>query len=466
MSKNKGSISALFRLLKMSRGSGPKLTFSIILAAITSILTLLVPYYFGKIVDLLAGDFDMHQVLVYIILIVSFVVSTAILTYIMNTLNYKISYDTVQTLRNNAYDKINRLPVSYIEKTSVGSIESLIINDCETVSDGLLVSLNQFFTGIVTIVVVFVIMFIINWKLALLIAVITPLTILITAVFLSLINKHLKAHSKAKGVQTGFLNEMISNLREIDSYGIGNSIDNKLKAQDKDYRKIAVKATFLSSLVNPSTRLFNGTIYAIVTLLGALSVVSGGMTVGALSSLLAYATTYMKPINEISGVFSELSDSLACASRIFEYLDENETERLDKESSVEFEGNIELRDLVFSYDGKRNVIDGINLKIPSGTKVAIVGTTGFGKTTLINLLMRFYEPRSGQILIDGKPISDLSKNELRSHVGMVPQDTWFKTSSIKRNILYGVHGREVSDEEIVKTAKLLGVHSFVNNLPM
>ena len=465
MRKNKGSISALIRLLKMSRGSGPKLACSIVLAAITSVLSLLIPYFFGKIVDLFVGELDMGLVTKYLLFIVSFIVTTAILTYIMNTLNYKISYDTVQKLRDSAYEKINRLPVSYIEKTSVGSIESLVINDCETVSDGLLMSLNQFFTGIVTIVVVFVIMFIINWKLALLIAVITPVTLLITALFLSSINKHLKAHSAAKGKQTGFLNEMISNLREIDNFDIDKSIDGKLKDIDKDYRKIAVKATFLSSLVNPSTRLFNGTIYAIVALLGALSVISGGMTVGALSSLLAYATTYMKPINEISGVFSELSDSLACASRIFEYLDEKETERFDKECSVEFEGNIELKDLVFSYDGKRNVIDGMNLKIPSGTKVAIVGTTGCGKTTLINLLMRFYEPKSGQILVDGKPITDLSKNELRSHVGMVPQDTWFKTATIKRNILYGVHDREVSDEEIEKTSRLLGVHSFVKHLP-
>ncbi|MBO7449935.1 MAG: ABC transporter ATP-binding protein [Clostridiales bacterium] len=465
MRKNKGSLSALIRLLKLSRGSGPKLVFSIILAAITSILSLLIPYYFGKIVDLLTGDFDMNVVLNNIILIVIFVIVSAVLTFIMNTLNYKISYETVRVLRNSAYEKINRLPVSYIEKTSVGTIESLVINDCETVSDGLLVSLNQFFTGIVTIVVVFVIMFLINWKLALLIACITPVTLLITGVFLSSINKHLKKHSKAKAKQTAFVNEMIGNLREIDSYKIEDSIDNKLKTQDKDYRKIAVKATFLSSLVNPSTRLFNGIIYALVALLGSLSVVSGGMTVGALSSLLAYATTYMKPINEISGVFAELSDSLACASRIFEYLDEDETERLDKETTMQFEGSIELKDLVFSYDGKRNVIDGINLKIPSGTKVAIVGTTGCGKTTLINLFMRFYEPLSGQILVDGKPISELSKNELRSHVGMVPQDTWFKTSTIRRNILYGVHGREVSDEELVKTSKLLGAYSFIRNLP-
>jgi len=463
--RNKGSISALIRLLKMSGGSGIKLIFSIILAAVTSVLTLLIPYFFGKIVDLLTGDIDMSQVLRYLLFILSFIVITSVLTYIMNTLNYKISYDTVKRLRDSAYEKINRLPVSYIEKTSAGSIESLIINDCETISDGLLVSLNQFFTGIVTILVVFVIMFVINVRLALLIALITPVTLLITAVFLRSINKHLKANSASKGKQTGFLNEMISNLREINSFGIGKSIDGRLIDIDNDYRKISVKATFLSSLVNPSTRLFNGTVYALVALLGALSVISGGMTVGSLSSLLAYATTYMKPINEISGVFSELSDSLACASRIFEYLDEEETERFDKECEITFDGDIELKDLVFSYDGKTNVIDKMDLKIPSGTKVAIVGPTGCGKTTLINLLMRFYEPLSGEILIDGRPINELSKNVLRSHVGMVPQDTWFKTATIRRNILYGVRGREADDEEIIRTSKLLGVHSFIKNLP-
>ncbi|MCR5617635.1 MAG: ABC transporter ATP-binding protein/permease [Clostridiales bacterium] len=463
--RKKGLIKTLIRLLKMSKGSGPKLVFSIILAAITSVLTLLIPYFFGKIVDLLTDDVDMGEVLTYLLFILSFIVITSVLTYVMNTLNYMISYDTVKRLRDSAYEKINRLPVSYIEKTSVGSVESLIINDCETVSDGLLVSLNQFFTGLITIIVVFVIMFVINWRLALLIALITPVTLLITAVFIRSINDHLKAHSSAKGKQTGFLNEMINNLREIRTFGIEKSIKDKLTDIDNDYRKIAVKATFLSSLVNPSTRLFNGTIYALVALLGALSVISGGMTVGALSSLLAYATTYMKPINEISGVFSELSDSLACAARIFEYLDEEETERLDKGTIVTFDGDIELRDLVFSYDGTRNVIDKMNLKIPSGTKVAIVGPTGCGKTTLINLLMRFYEPVSGEILIDGRPINDLSKNVLRSHVGMVPQDTWFKTATIRRNILYGVHRKETTDEDIIKTSKILGVHSFVRNLP-
>ena len=461
----KGSISALIRLLKMSRGSTGKLVFSILLAALTSVMTLLIPYFFGETVDLLTDKVDLDAIVKNIAIIVVLVIVTAVLTYIMNTLNYKISYDTVQKIRNAAYEKINRLPVSFIEKTSVGSVESLIINDCESISDGLLMSLNQFFTGVVTIIVVFVIMFIINWKLALLIAVITPVTLFITAVFLKTINKNLKAHSAQKGVQAAFLNEKIANLREIKAYGIEKSMDSKLKDVDSTYRKVAVKATFLSSLVNPSTRLFNGIIYALVALLGSLSVVSGGMTIGALSKLLAYATTYMKPINEISGVFSELSDSLACASRVFEFLDEEESEALDKESSFEFDGEIEFKDLVFSYDGKRNVIDGMNLKIPSGTKVAIVGTTGCGKTTLINLLMRFYEPCSGQVLFDGKPSTELSKNVLRSNMGMVPQDTWFKTTTIRNNLLYGVHDREVSDEEIISNSKKIGAHSFINNLP-
>ena len=461
----KGSLSALIKLLKLSKGSMSRLVISIILAAATSVMTLLIPYFFGETVDLLSDGVDMEKILIRIGIIVGLVVVTSLLTYAMNTLNYKISYDIVLKLRNMAYEKINRLPVSFIEKTSVGSVESLIINDCESISDGLLVSLNQFFTGVVTIVVVFVIMFIINWKLALLIALITPVTLFITAVFLKTINSNLKAHSAQKSIQAGFLNEMISNLREIKAYGVEDKIDIKLKNVDSTYRKVAVKATFLSSLVNPSTRLFNGIIYALVALLGSLSVVSGSITIGALSMLLAYATTYMKPINEISGVFSELSDSLACATRVFEYLDEKETEALDKEASFEFDGEIEFKDLVFSYDGKRNVIDNMNLKIPSGTKVAIVGTTGCGKTTLINLLMRFYEPCSGQVLFDGRPSTEYSKNTLRSNVGMVPQDTWFKTTTIKKNLLYGVHNREVSDEEIIKNSKKLGAHSFINNLP-
>lgn len=462
----KSSIGALIRLLKFSKGSTGKLILSIILAAITSGLTLLIPYYFGKVVDIIKQDeFDLGIVLQNVLMIAGFVIISAILTYIMNTINYKISYTIIKKLRDEAYDKINRLPVSYIEKTSVGSIESFIINDCESISDGLLVSLNQFFTGVVTIIVVFIIMFTIDWKLALMIAVITPVTLLISSIFLKSINKHLKATSKERGVQAAFVNETIANLHEIDAYKIEDSIYDKLADIDDTYRKVAVKSTFLSSLVNPSTRLFNGTIYAMVALFGSFIAIKDGITVGELTSLLTYATTYMKPINEISGVFSELSDSLACASRVFEYLDEKETEKLDKETTVEFSGDIEFKDLVFSYDGKRNVIDGMNLSIPSGTKVAIVGPTGCGKTTLINLLMRFYEPTAGGIYVGGNPISSISKNSLRSHVGMVPQDTWFKTSTIKRNILYGVHDKEVSDEEIVKTAKLIGSHSFIRNLP-
>ena len=461
----KSSLSCLVRLLKLSKGSGGKLAVSIIFAAITSFLTLLIPYFFGKAVDLLYGEFELYQILEKVILIAGIVIAAAVLTYVMNTFNYQIAYNIIKRLRDLAYDKINRLPVSYIEKTSVGSIESLIINDCESISDGLLVSLNQFFTGIVTIVVVFVIMFNINWKLALMIAVITPVTLIISSIFLKSINKHLKATSREKGVQTAFVNEMITNLHEINAYKIEESVYGKLKDIDRTYRKVAVKSTFLSSLVNPSTRLFNGAIYAMVALFGSLSAIEGNISVGDLSSLLAYATTYMKPINEISGVFSELSDSLACASRVFEFLDEDETESLDKESEVRFNGDIELKDLVFSYDGNRNVINGINLKIPSGTKVAIVGTTGCGKTTLINLLMRFYEPTAGEILVNGRSVKDMSKNELRSHVGMVPQDTWFKTATIRNNILYGVHDKKVSEEDMIKTSMLIGSHSFIKSLP-
>lgn len=465
MSKN-NSISNLKRIMSYSKGSEAKLITSIIMAVITSVLTLLIPFFIGKTIDLLDTDFVLRDVISNVLIIGIIIVVIVILTYIMNTLNYTISYDIISNLRNSAYEKINRLPISYIEKTSVGVIESLVVNDCETISDGLLVTLNQFFTGIVTIVAVFIIMLTISWKLALIIALVTPVTVLITSVFLKSINKHLKAQSKSKGKQTAFINESITNINEIHSYRIDDSIDSRFIEINSDFRKKSTKATFLSSLVNPGTRLFNNLIYALVALVGSLSVVNGSFTIGALASLLAYATTFMKPINEISGVFSELSDSLACASRVFEFLDEKETEDAsDDNKNSSIEGHLFLKNVSFSYDGKRNVIDNLTLDIPAGTKVAIVGPTGCGKSTLINLLMRFYEPTSGDIYIDNRNIKDIPKGILRASVGMVPQDTWFKTSSIKDNMLYGVKNRVITDDEIIRTSKKLGISSFINNLP-
>lgn len=460
------SLANLKRVMSYSKGSELKLALSIIMAVITSILTLLIPFFIGKVIDSLDSDFTMNEILINVLVILGVVVVTAILTYIMNTLNYKISYDIITNLRNSAYSKINSLPVSYIERTSVGAIESLVINDCETISDGLLVTLNQFFTGIVTIITVFVIMLTIDWKLAIIIALVTPVTVFITSRFLKSISKHLKSQSKAKAKQTAYINETITNINEIHSYDIAHTIDNGFIDINTVFRKKATKATFLSSLVNPSTRLFNNLIYALVALIGSLSVVKGSITIGALASLLAYATTFMKPINEISGVFSELSDSLACASRVFDFMDEKETDDcVDSADSTKIEGHLTLKNVTFSYDGKRNVIDNISLDIPKGTKVAIVGPTGCGKSTLINLLMRFYEPDSGEILIDDKDYTKIPKSALRSHVGMVPQDTWFKTTSIKSNVLYGIRNRSVTDEEFIRTVRKLGIHGFVSNMP-
>lgn len=465
MSKN-NSMTNLRRIMSYSKGSEPKLIASIIMAIITSVLTLLIPYFIGKTIDILDADFELSSVLYNVLIIAAIILATVILTYIMNTLNYKISYDIIANLRNAAYLKINKLPISYVEKTSVGTIESLVVNDCETISDGLLVTLNQFFTGIVTIIAVFVIMLTISWKLALIIAVVTPVTVLITSTFLKSINKHLKAQSKAKGKQTAFINETLTNINEVHAYNIEDSVDAKFLGINTDFRKKATKATFLSSLVNPSTRLFNNLIYAVVALIGALSVLKADITIGALASLLAYATTFMKPINEISGVFSELSDSLACASRVFEFMDEKETsDAVDSKDKTEIKGHITLKNISFSYDGKKKIIDDLSLDIPSGTKVAIVGPTGCGKSTLINLLMRFYEPDSGEILLDGKSITSIPKSSLRSHVGMVPQDTWFRTASIKDNVLYGVKNNNLPEDALTKTARKLGVHSFVSNLP-
>lgn len=465
MSK-KNSFANLKRIMSYSKGSELKLCLTIVMAIFTSILTLLIPYFVGKTIDVLDGNFELSQIVSNVVIIGIIILVTVILTYVMNTLNYQISYDIIANLRNSAYQKINRLPISYIERTSVGTIESLVVNDCETISDGLLVTLNQLFTGVVTIIAVFIIMLTISWKLALIIAVVTPITVFITSLFLKSINKHLKAQSKEKGKQTGYINEMITNINEIHSYDIEGTVDHKFTKINNGFRKKATKAVFLSSLVNPGTRLFNGIIYAIVALIGSISVMNGSFTIGALASLLAYATTFMKPINEISGVFSELSDSLACASRVFDFMDENETEDVDSSSSSsKIDGHITLKNVTFSYDGKRNVIDNLSLDIPAGTKVAIVGPTGCGKSTLINLLMRFYEPTSGEILIDNKNISSISKHVLREHVGMVPQDTWFKTTTIKNNILYGVARGSVTDDDMIKTSRKLGVHGFISHLP-
>lgn len=441
--------------------------FSLLFAFITVAGQLAIPVLQGKAIDRIigAGNVDIKGIIRILVIIAVTVAATALFQWIMNVINNKITYSIVRDIRKDAFEKLQILPVNYVDTHPAGEIVSKVIADVDQFADGLLMGFTQFFTGIMTIIGTLVFMFIYDWKITMVVVLVTPASFFIASFIAKRTYNMFKKQSEARGEQTSLIDEMIGNEKIVQAYSME---DNSLKRFDEingKLQKYSLDATFFSSLSNPSTRFVNNVVYALVAFVGAFSVMRGGLTVGSLSALLSYANQYMKPFNEISGVVTELQNAIACAGRVIDLIDETPMKKdPDNELVVkDGEGKIDLEDVCFSYDKSKELIKNFNLHVKPGERVAIVGPTGCGKTTVINLLMRFYDVDSGSIKIEDVDIKDVTKKSLRSNYGMVLQETWLKSGTIKENIITG--RPDATDEEIVAAAKAAHAHGFIKRLP-
>lgn len=441
--------------------------FSLLFAFITVAGQLAIPVLQGKAIDRIigAGNVDIKGIITILITIAVTVAATALFQWIMNVINNKITYSIVRDIRKDAFEKLQILPVNYVDTHPAGEIVSKVIADVDQFADGLLMGFTQFFTGIMTIIGTLVFMFIYDWKITMVVVLVTPASFFIASFIAKRTYNMFKKQSEARGEQTSLIDEMIGNEKIVQAYSMeDNSLDRFDEINGK-LQKYSLDATFFSSLSNPSTRFVNNVVYALVAFVGAFSVMRGGLTVGSLSALLSYANQYMKPFNEISGVVTELQNAIACAGRVIDLIDETPMKKdPDNELVVkDGEGKIDLEDVCFSYDKSKELIKNFNLHVKPGERVAIVGPTGCGKTTVINLLMRFYDVDSGNIKIEDVDINDVTKKSLRSNYGMVLQETWLKSGTIKENIITG--RPDATDEEIVAAAKAAHAHGFIKRLP-
>lgn len=441
--------------------------FSLLFAFVTVAGQLAIPVLQGKAIDRIigAGNVDIKGIITILIIIAVTVVATALFQWIMNVINNKITYSIVRDIRKDAFEKLQILPVNYVDTHPAGEIVSKVIADVDQFADGLLMGFTQFFTGIMTIIGTLVFMFIYDWKITMVVVLVTPASFFIASFIAKRTYNMFKKQSEARGEQTSLIDEMIGNEKIVQAYSMeDNSLDRFDEINGK-LQKYSLDATFFSSLSNPSTRFVNNVVYALVAFVGAFSVMRGGLMVGSLSALLSYANQYMKPFNEISGVVTELQNAIACAGRVIDLIDETPMKKdPDNELVVkDGEGKIDLEDVCFSYDKSKELIKNFNLHVKPGERVAIVGPTGCGKTTVINLLMRFYDVDSGNIKIEDVDINDVTKKSLRSNYGMVLQETWLKSGTIKENIITG--RPDATDEEIVAAAKAAHAHGFIKRLP-
>jgi ATP-binding cassette subfamily B protein len=457
---NAKSLKRLFSYLKGSTGI---VVLSVIIGLLFGGATVAIPYFAGRAIDSL-GDTEMLIKCLFII--VGLIVIAALLQFILIRMNNRVAFTIGQNLRNATYSKMHRVTMSYIDRTSAGKLQSLIISDVETVSDGMLLFLNQFASGIATILITLVVMFYINWKISLIVVIFTPVSIAVSTAIAKGAYKSFSKQAEIRSKQTSFVAESVNNFRECKLYNVTDKRTAGFDEINGEYRKTSTKATFLSSISNPSSRFVNALIYAGVVLTGCLSGIGGAITVGALTSLLAYANQFMKPFNDLSAVYTELSDCFACLARVFEYLDSPEIpeeQARDDLPSKDVQFDIEFKNVSFSYVEGRPVLKDISFKVGKGESFAIAGPTGCGKTTLINLLMRYYEPDSGDILINGKSIKDIPRSELRHYIGFVSQDTWLSDDTVMENIRFS--GSHISEEEAIEASKKAGCDSFIRKLP-
>ena len=453
------------------------LPVSIFLALVSVALTLYVPTLIGEAIDLIAHvnepeSFSIDRIVTVLIKAGVLIVITAVAQWLMSTINNKISFGVVRDIRNDAFGKIETLPLSYIDKKAHGDVVSRVINDADQFAEGLLIGFTQLFTGVLTIIGTLAFMIYLNWVVAIVVVVLTPLSLFIARFIASRTYSMFRERSEYEGAATAYINEMIGNEKVVKAFSREEKTLEGFAKINAGLEKASLKAIFFSSITNPTTRFVNSVVYAAVALVGALmaiprvnpGTVIALVTIGELACLLSYANQYTKPFNEISGVLAEFQNSLACASRVFELIEE-ESEVPDKADAViitDAQGSVDLTDVEFSYTPKKPLIENLNLHVKPGMRVAIVGPTGCGKTTLINLLMRFYDVNGGSISVDGEDIRNVTRESLRSSYGMVLQDTWLRQGTVRENI--AMAKPNATDEEIVAAAKAAHSHSFIKRL--
>lgn len=445
---------------------------SIIMAAATVICSLYVPILIGRAIDLIIdkGNVDFEGLSVLLPQIAVIAVAAALIQWLMNTVNNRITYHIVRDIRDEAFRKIEILPLSYVDSHPAGGIVNRVIADADQFADGLLMGFTQLFTGVVTILGTLLFMLTINWKIALVVVVLTPLSLFIAKFIAGRTYKMFRLQSETRGEQTALIDEMIGNQKVVQAFSHEAEALEKFDEINDRLADCSLKATFYSSITNPATRFVNSMVYAGVAAAGAIACISTAgavnpFTVGQLSCFLSYANQYTKPFNEISGVVTELQNALACASRLFELIEE-QSQIPDKENAVILEnvkGSVSLENVDFSYTPERELIKDLSLNVKPGQRIAIVGPTGCGKTTIINLLMRFYDVNSGAVKVEGEDIRDVTRNSLRSSYGMVLQETWLKSGTVRDNITMGKP--DATDEEVIAAAKASHAHSFIKRLP-
>ena len=470
--KNTAQKGTLKKVLKYVQRHGFFMVLSILFAAITVALTLYTPILIGDAIDLIVGKGQVDFAGIAAILIKTGIIIgiTALIQWLMNTINNRITYHVVRDIRNEAFRKIEILPLSYIDAHPYGDIVNRVIADADQFADGLLMGFTQLFTGIVTILGTLFFLFSISWKIAIVVVIVTPLSLFIVRFIANRTYRMFRVQSETRGQQTAFIDEMIGNQKVVQAFSHeGEALEEFDRINDR-LADCSLRATFYSSLTNPCTRFVNSVVYAGVALAGALICIATAgavnpFTIGQLSACLSYANQYTKPFNEISGVVTELQNALACASRLFELIEEEPQipEPADAVELADVKGSVELNDVSFSYVPDRKLIEGLNLSVKPGQRIAIVGPTGCGKTTIINLLMRFYDVNSGSITVEGTDIRNATRNSLRSSYGMVLQETWLRSGTIRDNIVMGKP--DATDEEIIAAAKASHAHSFIKRLP-
>lgn len=445
----------------------PLLILSLVLAAITVILTLYFPILTGQAIDLIIGkgSVDFAGILEIAKKALLVVILTAIAQWLMNICNNRMTYHIVRDIRKDAFDKIEKLPLSYVDSHSHGDLVSRVIADVDAFAEGLLMGFTQLFSGVATIIGTLLFMLSIDVKITLVVVLITPLSLFVASFIAKKTFSMFHLQSQTRGEQTALIEEMIGNQKVVQAFTHEDEALEQFEEINERLRKYSLRAIFFSSLTNPSTRFVNSIVYAAVGIVGAFTAIAGGISVGQLSSFLSYANQYTKPFNEISGVITELQNALACAGRIFELIEE-EAEIPDAKDAVELgkvEGRIQAENVAFSYVPEQKLIENFNLQVSPGQRVAIVGPTGCGKTTLINLLMRFYDVNSGAIMVEGEDIRNITRESLRKNYGMVLQETWLKSGTIRENIIMGKP--DATDEEVIAAAKAAHAHSFIKRLP-
>ncbi len=470
--KNTAQKGTLKKVLKYVQRHGFFMVLSILFAAITVALTLYTPILIGDAIDLIVGKGQVDFAGIAAILIKTGIIIgiTALIQWLMNTINNRITYHVVRDIRNEAFRKIEILPLSYIDAHPYGDIVNRVIADADQFADGLLMGFTQLFTGIVTILGTLFFLFSISWKIAIVVVIVTPLSLFIARFIANRTYRMFRVQSETRGQQTAFIDEMIGNQKVVQAFSHeGEALEEFNRINDR-LADCSLRATFYSSLTNPCTRFVNSVVYAGVALAGALICIATAgsvnpFTIGQLSACLSYANQYTKPFNEISGVVTELQNALACASRLFELIEEEPQipEPADAVELADVKGSVELNDVSFSYVPDRKLIEGLNLSVKPGQRIAIVGPTGCGKTTIINLLMRFYDVNSGSITVEGTDIRNATRNSLRSSYGMVLQETWLRSGTIRDNIVMGKP--DATNEEIIAAAKASHAHSFIKRLP-